>query len=489
MFCGVALAWAAAAATEDDRTVVKSLTLNECVARALANNLDIQIERLNPRIQSWNIVHEQGAFEPSWGIQVGYSDAWQPLDPETAASLHLTSTVDKELRVRSEVTGRLPTGMQYDLSAFDTRYAGTLVTNFLFTGGAGISLTQPLLRNFGLDVNNAGIAVARKGHHMAEQAFRQQVINSVTEVSSAYYELVYSLEDLKARQEDLNRAKALLRENRKRVEAGVISPLDVTQTEAGVAEREEVVIVGEQVVRENENVLKRLTSRDLTEWQNVALVPADRALSEAVELDLIRSTRTALETRPDFLQAKAEVERRGILVKYTHNQLWPQIDLQGGFGLNGRGFTLNEFADDVRSTDHPQWSVGVMVTVPLGNRQARANYYSARLEEEKSVLALKRLEQNLVIDVDNAVRRVQTNLKRMDATHAASRLAEASLKAEDTKLRAGTSTSFLVLQAQAQLAAARSAEIRARADYSKSLVDLSRAEGTTLVRNKIRLAE
>ena len=143
----------------------------------------------------------------------------------------------------------------------------------------------------------------------------------------------------------------------------------------------------------------------------------------------------------------------------------------------------------VGTRENPVWAGGVTVTFPLGNRQARANYQTARLQVEQFLLQLKQLEQQIVVAVDNAVGHVQTNLKSVEAAAAARRLADESLKAEKTKLLAGTSTTFLVLQAQSQLATARSAEIRARADYAESLVTLAQAEGTTLQKNNIALDE
>jgi outer membrane protein TolC len=269
-----------------------------------------------------------------------------------------------------------------------------------------------------------------------------------------------------------------------------MSPLDVTQAEAGVAEREEAVIVAERSIKDNENVLKRLISADVRFYQGETLVPVDYPVVEMIETDVARSTRTALEQRPDFVAAKYELERRNILVKFNRNQLWPELDLTGSYGMNGLANSgFHTLTARQLGHDNPAWGVGVSVSFPLGNRQARANYNIARLDREQALLVLKQLEQDIVVAVDNAVGRVQTNLKRVDATRAASRLAEESLKAEETKLRAGTSTSFLVLQAQSQLAAARSAEIRARSDYSESLVELARVEGSTLQKNNIVLDE
>jgi outer membrane protein TolC len=209
-----------------------------------------------------------------------------------------------------------------------------------------------------------------------------------------------------------------------------------------------------------------------------------------IATDVAQSIRTALQMRADYLSAKQSLEKQNILVQFNRNQLWPEIDLLGSYGLNGRSDSgFNDFIDNTAGARSPVWTVGVAVTLPIGNRQARANYHTARLQAEQLLLSLKGLEQDIVVQVDNAVGHVETNLKSVEAASAASRLALESLDAEKKKLLAGTSTTFLVLQAQSQLAAARSAEIRARADYSESLVALDLAEGTILKKNDIVLDE
>ena len=194
--------------------------------------------------------------------------------------------------------------------------------------------------------------------------------------------------------------------------------------------------------------------------------------------------------RADYLSAKQAVEKQNILVRFNRNQLWPEIDLQGSYGYNGRSGTgFEDFVDNTASGNSPVWTIGVTFSMPIGDRQARANYHTARLQAEQQLLSLKELEQDIIVQVDNAVGHVETNLKSVEAARAANRLAQESLDAEKKKLLAGTSTTFLVLQAQSQLAAARSAEIRARADYSESLVALDLAEGTILQKNNVQLNE
>lgn len=478
-FCLAALLSQAA----ETNHVVRSMTLRACIERALADNLEIRAERINPSIATWGVTQQEGVFDPAFVAGATYNESSTPLSTGDA-------TVSRQFNPNLGLAGTLPTGTGYGLSLSDYRTGGSSYPDYVYTGSAAITLTQPLLKNFGLEPNLAHVRVARKQRDIAVQNFAVLVMNKISEVSRAYYELVFAIEDHKAKLEDHNRAKRLLDENRKRVQVGVMSPLDVTQAEAGVAEREEAVILTERAIKDNENTLKRLISTDVRFLLGETLVPLDYPLVEMIETDAARSTRTALEQRPDFIAAKHEVERRNILVKYNRNQLWPELDLQASYGMNGfanSGF--HTLTSRQLGNDNNAWGVGVSISFPIGNRQARANYNIARLDREQALLVLKQLEQNIVVAVDNAVGRVQTNLKRVDATRAASRLGEESLKAEETKLRAGTSTSFLVLQAQSQLAAARSAEIRARADYGESVVELFRVEGSILQKNNVVLDE
>ena len=460
---------------------LKSLPLRECVERALANNLEIRAERINPSIQTWGIAGAQGVYDPVLTGGINYQDATIPQDAPAPA------LTQQSFQPTLGLAGKLATGATYDFAANDTRTSGTVVTNFLYTGQTGVSLSQPLLKNFGLGINSATIRIARKSKAIAVQNFAQLVMTKISAVSAAYYELIFAIEDHKAKVQDLTQAKELLAEDRRRVQVGVLTPLDVTQAEAGVAEREQAVILAARIIKDNENTLKRLICREVSEFRGTTLVPVDDPVVQMIQTDVAASTRMALTQRPDYLSAKETLARQHIVVQFNRNQLWPEIDLQGSYGLNGRGHSIGGYYDNLTTGDSPVWGIGVAVSIPLGNRQARSNYHVARLDADQLLLNLKALEQDIIVQVDNAVGHVETNLKSVEAAHEATRLAQESLDAEKKKLLAGTSTTFLVLQAQAQLATARSAEIRARSDYSESLVALDQAEGTTLSKNNIVL--
>jgi outer membrane protein TolC len=475
---------AASAARGDATNQMKSLTMRECIERALENNLEIKSQRINPTIGTWGVIGAQGVYDPILSGGVDYNDSVTPENPATPLK-------ERTLSSTLGLSGKLPTGATYDFSANDTRFSGNTLTNpaFLYTGQAGVSATQPLLKNFGFGVNAATIRIARENKTIAVQNFVQFVMSKISAVSTAYYELIFSIENHKTAVENRELAQQLLDQNRKREQVGTMSPLDVIQAEAGVAESEQNVILTARAIKDNENTLKRLICQQVTEFRGVSLVPVDQPMVQMVALDVEESTRTALQMRADYLSALHTLESQNISVQFNRNQLWPQVDLAGSYAFNGRGHSFDDFNDNLASRDSPVWGVGVIASFPLGNRQARSTYHISKLDADQALLSLKSLEQDIVVQVDNAVGHVEANLKSVEAARAATRLAQESLEAEKKKLLAGTSTTFLVLQAQTQLATARSAESRAEADYGESLVTLDLVQGTILQKNNIVLDE
>lgn len=456
---------------------MRAITLDECVRRAMAHNLDLRIEELAVATERENIRREQAEFDPALFGNTVYRDSSQPLDPERAAALGIGSVESQTWRFETGFDGRLPTGTRYRLSLLDTRTEGTLAPEPVHVGFAGISLTQPLLRDFGLAPNLTRVRVARLGKRVAREQLRLRASRVLTEVQIAYFELVHAYETRQAAVEDRQRAERLLADTRQRAALGVVNRLEVVQAEAGVAAREEAVLVAEQTIREAENRLKQLLGLTSSHWFEQRLVPTEFPVVSEPNLDRSAAMRVALERRPDYQQLRHQLERAGVLSRFQRNQLWPQLDLTGSYGWNARANTFGDWVDNLGRADDPEWAVGLILRVPLGNRAARAEYQQARVREQQAQLALERLEQQICVEVDNALGRVRTNRQRLEATRAAWRLAEESLRAEEEKQRAGTSTSFLVLEAQSRLAQARAAMIRAEADYRASVVELAQAQG------------
>ena len=234
-----------------------------------------------------------------------------------------------------------------------------------------------------------------------------------------------------------------------------------------------------------ENVLKSLLAYRLGEWTGVTPVPSEQLIAVPEGPDLQECWRVGLQRRPDLLQAKTSVEKQHLTIKYTYNQLYPEIDVLGSYGRNSTALTFGDNLSTIRQGNFPFYSYGLSLTVPLGNSSARYNYKSAKAGLEQLLLQLKKVESAIVIAVDNDVKTIRADLLKVASTRKARLYAEEALAAEQTKLEHGKSTSFFVLQLQNSLTAARSAEIRAIADYNIALEQLAFDDGTTLERNRI----
>jgi outer membrane protein TolC len=274
-----------------------------------------------------------------------------------------------------------------------------------------------------------------------------------------------------------------------------MAPLDVVAAESEVAGREEGVITAEAAVLDAEDALKRTifaTAHDAELWR-VRLLPKDRPSAEPVMVDIETAIANALQNRTDVVSSKKNIENLETTLKLAKNQTLPTLDLQAGYGAVGIGGTQvldengnplvppidggwGDAVDSVFGRDFPTWTVGVQFGFPILNRTAGAGAARARIARDQALASLRRLELVVATDVRTAGRAVETNFKRVASTRAARVLQERRLDAEEKRFAAGMSTNFLVTQAQRDLALAEVNELRAVADYRKSVVNYERVQ-------------
>jgi outer membrane protein TolC len=310
-------------------------------------------------------------------------------------------------------------------------------------------------------------------------------MSTVTQVENAYYELIYARENLKVLTIALQLAQQSYEENKKRVEVGVMAPLDEKQAQSQVAARQADLLAAQLALHTAENALKNLISDDYAKLQPTTLLPTETIVAVSEQFNLQESWNRGLRQRPELLQAKLDLEKAGLTLKYYRNQIYPQLDAVGSYGYAGSRSEFSGALGDVRRGDQPFYTAGLKFSIPLGNVSARAQAKQGKLTVEQGLLAVKRQEQDIMVGIDNSIRAVQSAFERVSATHAAREFAEAALAAEQKKLENGKSTSFVVLQLQGNLTTARSSEIRALADYKEALANEAFAEGATLERRKI----
>jgi outer membrane protein len=233
--------------------------------------------------------------------------------------------------------------------------------------------------------------------------------------------------------------------------------------------------------------LKNLLTDAYVQWHDVNIQPTATLEAPLQLFDLQDSWNKGMTERPDLLQSRLNVEQQGIQLKYFRNQLFPELDLIGSYGYNGVAKEYNGVVGQFANRSQPFYAYGAQLSVPLSNTGPRNQYKVTKATLQQILLTLKQFEQNVMVDIDNAVKTAQSDYQSVDARRQARIYAEAALDAEQKMYEVGRVTTFDVLQLQNNLTAARSQEIRALADYNEALTALDAKEGSTLERHGINL--
>lgn len=477
----------------------RALSLQDCVEMALRNNLELRIERYNPQIALWNLNAARGGYDPVARGGAEHDNRTQGARIDELGRL-VPSYSSLQNNYNGGVGGLLPWGMTYDFAANVSPQTGERVifnpvnSNYFKLplessfGDVRMRITQPLLKNFLIDGTRLNISTAKLRLQSSEQGLRQRIMAVITTVETAYYDLLYARQAVAVQEQALALTRRLVQENQKKLEVGSIAKLDLTQAEAQAASTEADLLIAQRNLAIQMNALKKLLSDNFASWATVPLEPIGQLTAERQFFNLQESWNRGLTLRPDLQQAKLEVERSGIQVKYDKNQLLPQLDLVGSYGLTGTGVQTGGALDQLTSRDQPYWAVGGQITFPIGNRSARNRYAASRAVADQSLLALKRLEQDIMVQIDDAVKQAQSSYDRVLATRKAVEYSKEAFDGEQKKLDNGASTAFQVLRLQRDLTSAQSDEIRALAEYQKALALLAQFEGSTLERRGVDLA-
>jgi len=477
----------------------ETVSLADAAIRALQTNLDISISRQTKDSRLADIVIEQAKFDPTLSVNGQYSRTVNPLNRPvfggTGGTLNdITAFDQRNHSVTLDATQNLITGGNIDLNYSPARTSvnQNVATGFLFnpawTGGLALTLTQPLLRNAGIDVTKTFIKVARNNADVEQHVFRDRVLTVIATVEQTYWELVFANENLKVAQAALKAAEELLATNRAKAKAGVMSIVDVLQAEAAVASRVEQVLVAEKSIRDQEDQLRRLLNpgeEDLR--QDVRLTPTDIPVTVLEPLSLQEAIDTAIDQRPEIVQAKKNVDSGELNKQFARNQLLPTLSFQGTMGMAGLGKDYGDSFSKNFSGDFYNYGAGLVLSYPLGNRSAVSTYNKRQLEARNAEITLASVRQQIIVGVREAVRRVQTDFKRIETTRSARIMAEKQLQAEQERLKVGLSTTRFVLDFQRDLATAQGNELRATVDYNKSLSNLARHKAATLDRYNLEL--
>ena len=479
------------------------LSLKQTIALTLQNVLDLDVASYNVEESTFGIQSAKGVFDPYIQLDLGVADQ------QNATGSRLQSSETKAANGNFTFAGLLPYGTTYALGwtnrQLDQAIPGFTTINPTYTSGLSASVTQPLLRNFGKDVNERFVVQARISRDSSSYEFVRAVQSAVNLSENAYWDLVYAVENLRAKQEALDRAKDLNRITKIKIDVGALAPIDIVQTEVTIAQREQDIITAEGLIGDAQDRLRRLLNvQSQPDW-NRPIVPTDRptreSLREGFQAEVDAGFKRALETRPEVRQALLTIESKKVTRAYTKNQLRPRLDLSGSYGFNGLGaqallqnpdgsMTQLNYSDALQDIVHgtyPAWTLGVTFVVPIGNNVARGNDALAIADLELARTNFAITKANLNVEVRAAARAIDTAYRSVAAATKARELADRNLDAEKKKFENGMSTTFQVAQVANDLTTARTVELLTIATYLKNISAWHKSVGDILDVNHVVL--
>ena len=475
------------------------LTLEDAVRRAIDNNLDITVERLNPQTFDFTLASLRANYKPIATSSFGRRDNVRP----PTNLLNPGSPNVSTMTYNTGLLQNLPWGggnwaltfnnakvLSPDdrLASFDPQFN----SNYLF------SYTQPLLRGFKIDQTRQQLKTTAINRDNSELNLKARTTNTLAAVRSAYWDYVYAIQAVDVARQSLALASKLLSDNKIRVEVGTMAPMDVVQAEAEEATRQQTLTIAIAVMRTSELALKRLIVSGTNDplW-NQHIEPTDRPDFQEAAIDVETAVRSALQQRTDLQIARNNFETNNVLLSSQRNQALPDVDAIVTYGASGLGGTQYSFSgtglDRVRQgvliqggyndalrtlfgRDYPNWQFALNINYPIGGNSAEAQAARTRLLLQQNQAQIRATELAVATEVTNAALQVTNAAEALTAARAARELSQRRLDAEMSRFEVGMSNNYQVVQSQRDLREAQNSELRALLNYRKSLVEYDRVQ-------------
>ncbi len=467
------------------------LSLKESISLALARNFDISIEKLRKEIKKEEIIEKKSKFDTTF-IASGESEK-SKTETVSTTSTGSTKKVDSTQNIQAGFKKKVISGAQLSM-LFDWDRQGTNAKNNLFdpnfSTGLTLSITQPLLRNYGVDLNSADIRIATENMRQSRNEYNNKVTKIVTDVELSYWDLILALRNSKLKKKSLDLAKDLLRRNKIQVKIGTLTRIEILDARTSVAMREDELIVAKREVLEKEDALKLLLNISISSKPSrIALKPTDKINFKPVRINEFDLFEKALSRRTDLIKDKIEIRKRKITIDKKRNSLLPKLDFTSSLKNSSKQDSIQKALKRQFSNKGYEISGKLAFEFPLGNREAKSNYRKSKNEYYEAKEVFKKNKQIILEEVQNISRKTKTSIKRIKTTLLAKKLATQRLEVQEQKFALGLATSRQILEDQESLENASLNHIRALVNYKKNLALLRKATQSTLFHFKISLSK
>ncbi len=453
-----------------DEDVIR-LTVDDVVRMALENNLSIKVEQFKEKAAEADVKTEEGEFDPLLKFDLEKSVLNQEVPLIFLSSEETSSGFDASLE------GKIKTGTSYSLSWVNLKEEGNspfLTLNPYYSSDLMIEISQPILKGFGTSTQSAMIDVSKNKHEISKLELGRETIDVVANAVNAYWNMLVVKNLLEVDRLSLELAERLHDEIKARIKVGIMAPVDIYQAEAEIAKREEAIISVEKRIEDAEDRLKSILN--MSDW-NVKISAVSVPPDSVTIPDINEVVEKASSQRRVYKEKSLEGKNKAILAKYYKNQRLPDLNVYGSYGLNSVDENYSKAWESPDLDEHYSWQLGANLTVPIGNRLAKGNYYRAKYEEEQVETELIELKKEIIIESRKAWRAVKLADKRIVATKKTRIAAKKRLEAEEGRFKVGLGTLNDLLKFQEEYARAIFRERKATIDYAKSIVNLKRVQG------------
>jgi len=455
------------------------LTIEQCRAEALRNNLDLKVALVDPTIADEGLRVELAKFEAVFTPFARYSNADRPTLQTTVANQQKNTQFGAGVDIPLRTGGRA--SIDFTESRQETPNNPFFQSSSAWSSDLTMSISQPLLRNGWEEANTASIRIAGFQQQIAEARTKLTVVAQLAAVDRAYWRLYAAGRELEVRQQQYELAASQLAQAQRRVRAGDTAEIDVVRAQSGLASRLESIIIAENNVLNLQRELKRVVNMPDLAVDSVQLVTtATKPAPAQYALDSEVLTQAALSGRMELLETELQLLADAADEGLRYNQLLPQLDISGSYTFSGLASNFNANNRVLANGDFQSFSAGLQGEIPLGNEAAEARYRRSILIRLQRVSTKQARELTVKQDVLNAIDNIRGGWQRILAAQQSTILAARTLRGEQRQFDVGQRTSTDVLDAAARLADSQSAEIRALTDYQIAQVDLAIATGTVL---------
>ena len=477
------------------------LGLEDAILLTLLNNSDVNVDRAQFDLSQFAVRRARSPFDPLFVAGFAPTRSTSP----SASALNGASTLSQLTQTAtSGYSQQFQTGTGVSVGLSTTRFttnSSFATVNPSFTSGLSFSLSQPLLRRFGLFANRAPIIIAQRGVRQSRATFEAQLNDTVQRVINQYWDVVQARKTLEVLRKSLQLAEASYQRDKRALELGALPPLDIYRSESQVAQRKVPLIQAEYGLKQAENTFRQTIGANL----DARAGALDLELTDAAEtagkleiVDLQESLADALKNRPEIEAQNQQLAIDDANARLAANNLRPDLNLSANYTSNGLGGIVFDnsgqlvsnggFGDSLSQLggfNFPTYGINLQMRFPIRNSAAAADLGTALVSKRRSLYQMRSLEQSISTEVKNAVHDLELAELVITAAQTSRDLAAKNLAAEERKYQLGAETIFFVLDAQNQLSQAEQSLVQAQVFYQKALAEVDHARGSLLAKHKL----